>query len=175
MYKKVNNNEMLKQFYEIKDACWTEAGYEIEHHEQSEKYLIYTNAGIAGGTCEFTPYEKMRDESKHVFKQAYDTYPSIFEVDGFAILPEQRGKLALIVMKLIVDYGEKHGLTHCVSLASEEVYYLVKKLNLMVDKVGENFIYKGGLTIPIGFDVQDVYSSKENRRYRWMRKTVAMK
>ncbi|WP_128895445.1 hypothetical protein [Longirhabdus pacifica] len=178
MYKLVNNEEMSQQFYQIKDACWKEQGFEIEHNERSEKYLMLVDSDTAGGTCEITPYEKMRDESKQLFKKAIDTYPAIFEVDGFAILPEYRGKLTPVIMEVAMDYGERHQMTHCVSLTSEEVFYLLKnKLNLIVEMTSEPFMYKGGKVIPTLIDVAHVYQNKQSERYRdkWIPEPVKAK
>lgn len=153
-------------------------GFEIEAaKEGSDLFLMIADDGMPGGTYEFTPYGiDSTPLIKNLFEDMISDDMRLMELDSLAVLPTYRGKLGKHVISAIIDYAEKHKVTHLVGLTDPKVS---RSLSLTYQipsmQVADEIFYKGAYTIPTLFNLKDVYENKHLQKYKWLSPVMEVK
>lgn len=178
VYKKVRTSEEFETFTQIKNKAWTEMGFEIEAaKEESDLFLMIADDGMPGGTYEFTPYGiDTTPLIKRLFKDVITDDMKVMELDSLAVLPTYRGKLGKHVFSAIIDYAEKHKVTHLVGLTDPKVFRsLTITYHIPSLQVADKIFYKGAYTIPTLFNLKDVYDNKHLQKFEWLTPVMEVK
>lgn len=177
MYKTVRTQEELDMYHQIKKSAWDEKGFEMEYvRKGTDAILFYGQDGLPGGTFEATPYSEFtRDSIKELFDSFLEEGMKTVEIDGFAVLPQYRGKLGREIVCFIIHYAQMNGFTHAVAISDPSVlrsfnntYHIPSYLTL------EKMWYKGDYVIPVIFDLKEVYDNLEDEKYAWFTRPVEM-
>ncbi|MFS1516343.1 GNAT family N-acetyltransferase [Bacillus sp. SCS-151] len=174
MYKVVSSTSQLDLFNNIKQSCWQEKGFEMEHNQHSDKFLLIADNGEAGGTVEFSPSAYMSEFTSKIFKDVIKEDMKVFEIDGYAVLPHYRGVLGMNGIRLAVQYAERYKYTHAIALCDPKVYqYIDKVYKCDIKQVSDKFFYKGADVIPAIMDAVVVYENKNT--FNWWKEMAEIK
>ncbi|MGE7602305.1 GNAT family N-acetyltransferase [Peribacillus sp. NPDC097675] len=171
VYKKVRTSEEFETFHQIKNTAWDEMGFEIEAaKEGSDLFLMIADDGLPGGTYEFIPYGMdTAPLIKKLFEDVITDDMKVMELDSLAVLPPYRGRLGKHVFCAIIDYAEKHNVTHLVALTDPKVFRsLSHSYHIPTLQVAGEIFYKGAYTIPTVFNLKEVYDNKHLQKYEWL-------
>lgn len=174
MYKQVNSSKGVQQFHQIKEIVWNEKGFEMEYaKEGSDIYVMFTENGEAGGTVEFTPYAKISEFMKNLFKDVLEDERNVMELDSVAVLPHARGTLGREIICLMVDYAEKHEYSHVVAIFDPTFFKSLKNsYHFDIKQVKDPLYYKGDYVIPAILNVKDMYQNKQDEKFLWYFKSI---
>ncbi|GGG83713.1 hypothetical protein [Paenibacillus radicis (ex Gao et al. 2016)] len=173
MFKKVETEWELTMFNSIWTTVWKEKGYELEYAEQAlERYVAISPEGQYVGTSEikaYTPGVSIIDSVApfHNHPKIAADPAQVAEIDKIAVIKQYRGHPITDLLSSAVFSAETHQFRYFISLL-EPVFYRALRITFHVpmEKAGEKTFYKGDYVIPVIFDMERMYSNKE--QYEWL-------
>lgn len=175
MFKRVENELDLAVFDGIWTTVWMEKGYELEYSAEAlDRFVVVTDEGQGVGTSEIKSYDLHgslinRVAPFHLHPKLIAAEGAVAEIDKIALLQSYRSKGLYLssILSSAVFSAERRGMKYFVSLL-EPVFLRALKITFKVplERIGDRLYYKGDYVIPIIFDMEAMYSSKE--QFEWL-------